>query len=76
MIIFQVTTQDEVDVPGPVSDLRARATSAFSILIRWGHPTYNGGSISKYKLYYRQVSSLSSSLMNHCLNITNIYLHI
>ena len=61
MIIFQVTTQDEVDVPGPVSDLRARATSAFSILIRWGHPTYNGGSISKYKLYYRQVSSLSSS---------------
>ena len=57
--MVQVTTQDEVDVPGPVSELHARPTSAFSILIRWGQPTYNGGSISKYKLYYRQVIFIS-----------------
>ena len=47
-------TQDEVDVPGPVSHLRARPTSAFSILIEWDNPVYSSGRVANYKLYHRQ----------------------
>ena len=51
---LKVRTQDEIDVPGPVSGLSARATSSFSILVTWGPPVYNSGSVSNYKLYFRQ----------------------
>jgi len=50
-----VTTQEELDVPGPVQDLHARPTSAFSILITWQRPRYSSTEVKSYKLYYRQV---------------------
>ncbi len=50
-----MTTQDELDVPGPVSSLSARPTSAFSILVTWGEPEYAGEGVNSYKLYYREV---------------------
>ena len=52
----QITTQEELDVPGPVSDLKARPTSSFSILIQWDKPVYSSSYVRHYKLYYRQVS--------------------
>ena len=51
---LSIRTQDEVDVPGPVSHLRARPTSAFSILIEWDNPVYSSGRVANYKLYHRQ----------------------
>ena len=51
---LQVRTQDELDVPGPVSSLSARATSAFSILVTWDRPE-GENDITSYKLYYREV---------------------
>ena len=56
-------------MPGPVSGLAARPTSSFSILITWGQPSYNRGSIKHYKLYYRQVSL-------YCFNPLGIFLVI
>ena len=53
--VSQITTQEELDVPGPVSDLKARPTSSFSILIQWDKPVYSSSYVRHYKLYYRQV---------------------
>lgn len=50
----QVTTQEDVEVPGPVTGLAARPTSAFSILISWQHPAYRSETVTVYKLYYRR----------------------
>ncbi|XP_059093555.1 neogenin-like isoform X2 [Tigriopus californicus] len=51
---LEVSTQDELDVPGPVSQLTARPTSSFSILISWGKPSYSNTFVTSYKLYYRR----------------------
>ena len=53
--ILSVKTDDELDVPGAVTHLEAKATSSFSILISWGQPIHTSGTITGYKLYYRQV---------------------
>ena len=58
----QITTQEELDVPGPVSDLKARPTSSFSILIQWDKPVYSSSYVRHYKLYYRQVGGRRSWL--------------
>ena len=55
ILYLQITTQEELDVPGPVSDLKARPTSSFSILINWNKPVYSSSYVRHYKLYYRQV---------------------
>jgi len=51
-----VKTETGLDIPGPVTKLDAKATSSDSILISWGLPIHIAGSITGYKLYYRQVS--------------------
>ena len=53
---LDITTQSEVAVPGPPSNLAARATSSFSILIEWNAPREE---VQRYKLYYRRVSSFT-----------------
>ena len=68
--ILTVKTDDELDVPGAVANLEAKATSSFSVLITWGQPTHTSGAITGYKLYYRQVnrgSKLNLKLLpQHC----------
>jgi hypothetical protein len=54
--VLSVKTDDELDVPGAVTDLEAKATSSFSVLVTWGQPSHSKGPITGYKLYYRQVS--------------------
>ena len=49
-----ITTQSEVELPGPPANISARPTSAFSILVRWDGPA---SPVKKYKLYHRRVSS-------------------
>ena len=51
-----------MDVPGPVSDLKARPTSSFSILINWNKPVYSSSYVRHYKLYYRQVGALITTI--------------
>ena len=52
---LRVSTQPDLDVPGPISGLEAKATTSFSILVSWSSPKQPRGFITKYKLYYRQV---------------------
>jgi hypothetical protein len=59
-----LTTQAEVEVPGPPTHLSATPVSAFSILISWQPPLTPGKSIEKYKLYYRRVSRLKESRLS------------
>ena len=54
---LRVSTQPDLDVPGPVASLTAKATTSFSILVSWTAPKLSRGFITKYKLYYRQVSN-------------------
>ena len=62
-------TQQEVLLPGPPSNLTARPTSAFSILVSWDPPSQHQEDVLKYKLYHRHGVSwppylvLSSDLM-------------
>ena len=55
----KVGTQAEVDVPGPVQRLEAKATTSFSILVSWSKAAKqllnNKAMVTQYKLYYRQV---------------------
>jgi hypothetical protein len=57
---LRLTTQAEVEVPGPPTHLSATPVSAFSILISWQPPLHAGKNIEKYKLYYRRVSTYST----------------
>ena len=71
---LRVTTQAELDVPGPVSHLEAKATTSFSILVSWSQPSHTNGRLTHYKLYYRQVkasSPLSNSLADKKASIFN-----
>ena len=57
---LKVQTQAELDVPGPVQKLEAKATTSFSILVSWTKASTmqlhsNNGMVTQYKLYYRQV---------------------
>ena len=51
-----ITTQPEVELPGPPVNISARPTSAFSILVTWDSPDNAAGVITKYRLYHRRVS--------------------
>ena len=53
---LKITTQAELDVPEPGAKLEAKATTSFSILGSWNQPKA-ANSVTKYKLYYRQVCS-------------------
>ena len=61
---LRVSTQPDLDVPGPVSGLEAKATTSFSILVSWSPPLQSRGFITKYKLYYRQVCIAFSRVMS------------
>ena len=52
---LMVSTQPEVDLPGPPLHVSASPVSAFSILVSWD-PPLGMHRINKYRLYYRRVS--------------------
>jgi hypothetical protein len=65
-----LTTQAEVEVPGPPAHLAATPTSAFSILVSWRPPALPPGKeVEKYKLYYRRVSVIKINT-HDCVWIT------
>ncbi|XP_077202911.1 netrin receptor DCC isoform X3 [Paroedura picta] len=47
----KVATQPELQIPGPVENLRAVSTSPTSILITWEPPAYANGPVEGYRLY-------------------------
>ena len=68
---LKITTQAELDVPEPVAKLEAKATTSFSILVSWSQPKLAAAnSVTKYKLYYRQVCTFdkSSCLVIFCMS--------
>uniref|UniRef100_A0AAY4D336 Contactin-3 n=1 Tax=Denticeps clupeoides TaxID=299321 RepID=A0AAY4D336_9TELE len=53
-IPLRVSTQPEVQLPGPAPNLQAVVTSPSSITVSWGTPATGNGEIQNYKLYYNQ----------------------
>ena len=66
---LKITTQAELDVPEPVAKLEAKATTSFSILVSWSQPKLAAAnSVTKYKLYYRQVCTFQKFLFSHLVH--------
>ncbi|XP_037389324.1 netrin receptor DCC isoform X2 [Pygocentrus nattereri] len=54
---IRLTTQPELQVPGPVENLQAEATSPTSIQASWDPPAYGNGPIQGYRLLWTEMSS-------------------
>ncbi|KAJ7335221.1 hypothetical protein JRQ81_013162, partial [Phrynocephalus forsythii] len=54
---IKVATQPELQVPGPVENLRAVSTSPTSVLITWEPPAYANGPVQGYRLYCTEVAT-------------------
>ncbi|XP_072552129.1 netrin receptor DCC [Salminus brasiliensis] len=54
---IRLTTQPELQVPGPVENLQAEATSPTSIQASWDPPAYANGQIQGYRLLWTETSS-------------------
>uniref|UniRef100_A0A8B9R7U3 DCC netrin 1 receptor n=1 Tax=Astyanax mexicanus TaxID=7994 RepID=A0A8B9R7U3_ASTMX len=54
---IRLTTQQELQVPGPVENLQAEATSPTSIQASWDPPAYANGQIQGYRLLWTETSS-------------------
>ncbi|XP_056181720.1 netrin receptor DCC [Falco biarmicus] len=53
----KVATQPELQVPGPVENLRAVSTSPTSILVSWDPPVYANGPIQGYRLFCTETAT-------------------
>ncbi|XP_048359161.1 netrin receptor DCC [Sphaerodactylus townsendi] len=53
----KVATQPELQIPGPVENLRAVSTSPTSILITWEPPAYANGPVEGYRLYCTEIAT-------------------
>ncbi|XP_077994114.1 neogenin-like isoform X3 [Glandiceps talaboti] len=58
--VAYVETQPEVQVPGPVMNLRAVAVSTSAVKVYWDPPNHRNGDIVNYKVYYAQRARLNS----------------
>ncbi|XP_075788767.1 netrin receptor DCC isoform X2 [Pelodiscus sinensis] len=54
---IKVATQPELQVPGPVENLRAVSTSPTSILLSWEPPSYANGPVQGYRLFCTETST-------------------
>lgn len=54
--VFEVHTQSEENIAGPPEDIQAYALSSKSIQISWKSPIVTNGIITKYRIYYTEVS--------------------
>ncbi|NXO03178.1 DCC protein, partial [Rhinopomastus cyanomelas] len=53
----KVATQPELQVPGPVENLRVVSTSPTSILVSWDPPAYANGPIQGYRLFCTETAT-------------------
>ncbi|NXA34668.1 DCC protein, partial [Eudromia elegans] len=53
----KVATQPELQVPGPVENLRAVSTSPTSILVSWDPPGYANGPVQGYRLFCTETAT-------------------
>ncbi|NWI28617.1 DCC protein, partial [Sula dactylatra] len=53
----KVATQPELQVPGPVENLRAVSTSPTSILLSWDPPAYANGPVQGYRLFCTETAT-------------------
>ncbi|NXS67671.1 DCC protein, partial [Pandion haliaetus] len=53
----KVATQPELQVPGPVENLRAVSTSPTSILVSWDPPAYANGPVQGYRLFCTEMAT-------------------
>jgi hypothetical protein len=56
-----VTTQPEVNVPGPPSNLFPVTVTQSSMKVAWNAPEVHNGEIQRYKVFYVEASSKSSA---------------
>jgi len=56
-----VTTQPEVNVPGPPTNLVPVAVTPTSIKVAWNPPDVKNGEIQRYKVFYVEASSKTSA---------------
>ncbi|XP_044876160.1 netrin receptor DCC isoform X4 [Mauremys mutica] len=54
---IKVVTQPELQVPGPVENLRAVSTSPTSILLSWEPPAYANGPVQGYRLFCTETAT-------------------
>ncbi|XP_038258330.1 netrin receptor DCC isoform X2 [Dermochelys coriacea] len=54
---IKVATQPELQVPGPVENLRAVSTSPTSILLSWEAPAYANGPVQGYRLFCTETAT-------------------
>ncbi|XP_074852067.1 LOW QUALITY PROTEIN: netrin receptor DCC [Carettochelys insculpta] len=54
---IKVATQPELQVPGPVENLRAVSTSPTSILLSWDPPAYANGPVQGYRLFCTEAAT-------------------
>ncbi|XP_074933177.1 netrin receptor DCC [Phalacrocorax aristotelis] len=53
----KVATQPELQVPGPVENIRAVSTSPTSILVSWDPPAYANGPVQGYRLFCTETAT-------------------
>ncbi|XP_039400073.1 netrin receptor DCC isoform X7 [Mauremys reevesii] len=54
---IKVVTQPELQVPGPVENLRAVPTSPTSVLLSWEPPAYANGPVQGYRLFCTETAT-------------------
>ncbi|XP_043403133.1 netrin receptor DCC isoform X2 [Chelonia mydas] len=54
---IKVATQPELQVPGPVENLRAVSTSPTSVLLSWEPPAYANGPVQGYRLFCTETAT-------------------
>lgn len=52
--IFELTTQPDENIAGPVQNIVGQAISHKEIHVRWSPPLIANGNITKYRIYYTE----------------------
>lgn len=55
--IYEIHTQPEENIAGPVRNVVAEALSHQEIHIHWENPLITNGNITKYRIYYSEIDS-------------------
>lgn len=52
--IFELTTQANENIAGPVQNVHAHTLNHKSVLVQWVKPSITNGNITKYRVYYTE----------------------
>lgn len=55
--VYEILTQPEENISGPVRNIVAEALSHQEIHISWEQPLITNGNVSKYRIYYSEMDS-------------------